>query len=153
MDHRLFEASISKDISKISNNIKAEDKDATMNLRKLFLLLCLYLTIAIISVRCATTSSTGVFPSEKDTYTIVVSSNSFNEDLGALHKKAYQEANEFCQSKGKVFQSVSGKIISSTRGNSVSFELKFRALNPDDPDYKRSDLETVPDVKVDVKSQ
>ena len=124
-----------------------------MNLRNFFLLLCLCLTIAIIIVGCATTSSTGVFSSGKDTYTIVVSSNSFNEDPGTLHKRAYQEAKEFCQSKGKVFQPVAAKINSSTRGNSVSFELKFRALNPDDPDYKRPDLETVPDVKDDVKSK
>ena len=124
-----------------------------MNLRKFFLLLCLCLTIAIIIVGCATTSSTGVFSSGKDTYTVIVSSNSFNEDLGALHKMAYQEANDFCQSKGKVFQPVAAKINSSKRGTGVSFELKFRALNPDDPDYKRPDLETVPDVKVDVESQ
>jgi hypothetical protein len=52
-----------------------------------------------------------------------------------------------------VFQPVAAKINSSKRGTGVSFELKFRALNPDDPGYKRPDLETVPDVKGDVKSQ
>jgi len=119
-----------------------------MKSRMFFLLLCFCLTIAIIVVGCDTNYSTGVFPSGKDTYTVVVTGGTRHTQLGDLQKRAYKEANEFCKMKGKNLQPVTTKADPE---GLKSFELRFRALSPDDPEYRRPDLEPEPDVKVDVK--
>jgi hypothetical protein len=119
-----------------------------MKSRTFFLLICFCLILAFI-VGCAA-SSTGVFQSGKDTYTVVVTGGNGYARLGDLQKRAYQEANEFCRMREKKFQPVATKADPK---RFKSFELRFRALSPDDPEYRRPDLEPVPDVKVDVKGQ
>lgn len=140
-------------VSKIFKNVKAENGEVVMKANPFFQSLCFSFTIAIIIVGCASTSSTGVFPSGKDTYTVVVSGSRFYEPVGPLQKMAYQEANDFCSSRGKKLQPVATKAVPGGRRTPPSFELRFRALSPDDPEYSRPDLEPVPDVKVDVKGQ
>ena len=116
-----------------------------MKSRVLYLLLCFCSTIAIFIVGCIFYSSTGVFPSGKDTYTVVVSGrgNPWHVDMLKL---AQVEANNFCQSKGKVFQPVATKAVPAARGVDPFVELQFRALSPDDPDYIKPDLELPPDL-------
>jgi len=92
---------------------------------------------------CATSS--GVFPSGKDTYTVVVDGDT---TMGRLAKQAYQEANAFCESRGKVMQP-----ISTRSGPYQGFQLTFRALDPDDPEYRRPVLEPVPDARIEVRGQ
>jgi hypothetical protein len=62
------------------------------------LFLCFCSTIAIFIVGCISYSSTGVFSSGKDTYTVVVSGKG-KPWFVDLQKMAYQEANNFCQRK------------------------------------------------------
>ena len=137
--------------------IRLKYGEEIMKLRAIFQLGICFLTATIL-VGCVTTpspSSTGVFPTGMDTYTIVVTTNNQNEDIGNLQKIAYQEANDFCESEGKVFQPIATNADPASSGNNwrSSFELRFRALYPDDPDYKGPDWEPMPDVKVDVKGK
>ena len=121
-----------------------------MKSRVLYLLLCFCSTIAIFFVGCIFYSSTGVFSSGKDTYTVVVSGrgNPWHVDMLKL---AHEEANNFCQSKGKLFQPVATKAVSAAHGVDPFVELQFRALSPDDPDYIKPDLEPLPDLMRHIK--
>ena len=123
-----------------------------MKSRVFFQFLFVSFTIVLIIVGCAT-SSTGVFPSDKDTFTVVVTGKTGYSQLGELQKRAYQEANDFCQRKGKMLQPVAANAVPPGYGNMPSFELRFRALSPDDPEYRRPDIEPCPDAKVNVKRQ
>ena len=114
-----------------------------MKSRVLYLLLCFCSTIAIFIVGCIFYSSTGVFSSGKDTYTVVVSGRGNPWPVDML-KLAHEEANNFCQSKGKLFQPVATKVVPASRGVDPFVEIQFRALSPDDPDYLRPDLEPLP---------
>ena len=121
-----------------------------MKSRVLYLFLCFCSTIAILIVGCTWYSSTGVFSSGKDTYIVVVSGRG-KPWLVNLQRMAYQEANNFCQSKGKVFQRVATKAVPAAQGVDPSFELQFRALNPDDSDHLRPDLEPLPDLDAHIE--
>ena len=83
-------------IVKISKNIKSDDGEEIIKSRVFLQFLCFCLTIAFL-VGCAYYSSTGVFPSGKDTCTIVVSGRG-TATVGDLQKMDYQEANDFCRS-------------------------------------------------------
>ena len=100
---------------------------------------------------CGTTS-TGVISAGKDTYTLVITGTglfSFHNG-GAFIKQAYEEANTFCAAHQKVLQPIASTWNPAGFGH---YELRFRALLPDDPEYCRPNLEAVPDVEVDVQSQ
>ena len=114
-----------------------------MKSRVLYLFLCFCSTIAIFIVGCISYYSTGVFSSGEDTYTVVVSGRP-KSWLVDMQKIAYQEAYNFCQSKGKVFQPVATKAVPAAHGVDPFVEIQFRALSPDDPDYLRPDLEPLP---------
>jgi hypothetical protein len=86
-----------------------------MKSRVLYLLLCFCSTIAIFIVGCIFYSSTGVFSSGKDTYTVVVSGRGNPWPVDML-KLAHEEANNFCQSKGKLFQPVATKVVPASQG-------------------------------------
>lgn len=66
---------------------------------------------------------------------------------------AHEEANNFCQSKGKLFQPVATKVVSAASGVDPFVELQFRALSPDDPDYIKPDLEPLPDLMRHIKTE
>jgi hypothetical protein len=121
-----------------------------MKSRVLYLLLCFCSTIAIFIVGCIFYSSTGVFSSGKDTYTVVVSGRGNPWPVDML-KLAHEEANNFCQSKGKLFQPVATKVVPASRGVDPFVELQFRALSPDDPDYIKPDLRPLPDLERHIK--
>ena len=101
---------------------------------------------------CVSISSSGVFASGKDTYTVTSTGEGAIRgrvpSMGALMRQAYEEANAFCQARGKVMQPVG--TVKHPYG--AYFELTFRALDPDDPEYQRPILETVPDAKIELQS-
>ncbi len=112
-------------------------------LKKYFLFAIL---VTIIS-GCATSS--GVFSTGKDTFTIVETGGmTVLTTMGKLKKRAYAKANAYCEKRGKVMQ----PIATETKGGSLlHFELQFLALDPNDPDLSRPILEPTADTKIDVK--
>jgi hypothetical protein len=110
------------------------------------LFLCFCSTIAIFIVGCISYSSTGVFSSGKDTYTVVVSGKG-KPWFVDLQRMAYQEANNFCQRKGMVFQPVVTKAVPASNDVDSFFELQFRTISPDDPDYLKPDFKPLSDLQ------
>jgi len=100
-------------------------------------------------------SSSGVFSSGKDTYTVVISSSKAGStDMGELARRAYQAANAFCEAEGKVMQPIAttAKPFVPFGRSKAYYELRFRALNPGDPEYRRPTLETVPDTTIELRT-
>ena len=95
---------------------------------------------------CAT--STGVFSAGKDTFTVIESANTNITTLGKLKKRAYTKANTYCEKRGKVMQPIATETGESPF---LNFELRFLALDPNDPDVSRPILEPTADTMIDVK--
>ncbi len=105
--------------------------------------LALALPVALM-VGCAFTS---VRPWGKDTYIVHASGYGRSASEAALAKKAHSRANAFCAEQGKVMQPV------SYEWEVGDYELRFRALGPDDPEVTGPAMETTPDVGVDVQER
>lgn len=99
-----------------------------------------HLTVFALLTIGACSTSTGVLPFGKDTFTVAVSS----EGGSALAKRnALTEANAFCAEKGLVMMPVSQEsgqqfapgFASDIQGN---YDLIFRCLSETDADYQRT---------------
>lgn len=109
-------------------------------------LLCLLSLMLLMG--CA--KSSGVFPTGMDTYTIVMSGQG-QVSKGELVKKAYAEANAFCVQHGKVMQPIATNYDKNVWTAESSYELRFRALDKNDPELRRPNLKPVPDTIIEVK--
>ena len=101
------------------------------------------LAIVVATISGCVTSS-GVFSTGKDTFTIVETSITYPANMGTLKKGAYEKANAYCEQRGKVMQPIATETMSDR------FELQFRALDPSDPEVSRPTLEPAADTKIDV---
>lgn len=91
--------------------------------------------------------SSGVINAGLDTYVVVIESDASN--AGGNIKQAYAEAEAFCANQKKVMQPLSTLLTNYD----MTFKLTFRALDPNDPEYTRPNLEIVPDTKVTITTQ
>ncbi len=106
------------------------------------------LAIVVATISGCVTSS-GVFSTGKDTFTIIETGGmTIATTMGTLKKRAYAEANAYCEQRGKVMQPIATK---TTETPLLNFELRFRALDPYDPEVSRPTLEPAADTKIDVK--
>lgn len=116
--------------------------------RRMYLIGILVASAAIFS-GCA--SSSGVFMSGKDTYTVVITGRGVN--MGGLMKQAYEEAESFCKERSKAMQPVSTTSKPFVPyGGDPYYELTFRALDPSDPEYRRPTLEKEPDTTIELRN-
>ncbi len=95
-------------------------------------------------------TSSGVFETGKDTYSIMETGATIYASMGELQKSAYQKAIAFCRAQGKEMQPVSTNARPGQPYILPTFQLTFRAVAPTDPEYGRPTLESVPDVKIRV---
>jgi predicted small secreted protein len=109
--------------------------------------IAMLVTCTIFLAACAT--STGVFPSGKDTYSVVITGGVSFAVMGNLTKHAYEEAGAFCAARGKVLQPIATSSDAGGGGAMPYYELRFRALDPDDPEYGRPTLQAVPDTTIE----
>jgi hypothetical protein len=100
---------------------------------------------------CATSSS-GVFETGKDTYTVVAKAYG-RVNKATLMKNAYAEANSFCKTNGKELQPVGTEYQNDPWSGLSSYELTFQALEKNDPNLKRPIMGSVPDTKIEVISK
>ncbi len=98
---------------------------------------------------CATSS--GVFSTGKDTFTIIETGMTNATSMGTLKKQAYTKANAYCEQRGKVMQPIATETMPWSGYGYPHFELRFRALDPYDPEVSRPTLKPVADTKIDVK--
>jgi hypothetical protein len=119
--------------------------------RTRFVIFLLILAFCITNFGCLGPQSSGVLPAGKDTYTVVVTARHASNTMSELMKMAYEEANSFCQQQGKVMQPLSTLQKPASFSNASNYELRFRALYPNDPEYRRPTLESVPDTKIEIQ--
>ncbi len=117
-----------------------------MNLKYRFYLLIVVFPIFLSG--CISYSS-GIIPMGPDTYTV-----SSNSEFGAYKAKqrALQEANRFAETQGKYMIPVStseGKDTDFLGDKINTYDLVFRLVDEDDPEYQRTNLRKVPDVVIE----
>jgi len=98
------------------------------------------------------TTTTGMIPVGKDTYSVVIEGNAFTKP-SSLKARAFRDANTFCESKGKVMVPVSTQLLPITPFSWGGYDLTFRALDPTDPEVQRPNLQPVPNVQVEVRNK
>jgi hypothetical protein len=111
----------------------------------------LILSFCFTILGCFSPKSSGIMSAGKDTYTVVVTGTGDIYAMSELMKIAYEEANSFCQQQGKVMQPLSTMQKPNNYANASYYELTFRALYPNDPEYRRPTLESVPDTKIEIQ--
>jgi hypothetical protein len=89
--------------------------------------------------------SSGVLTMGPDTFAVSVDSGRASQ----AEKKALQEAQNYCNSVGKKIV-VTNTNLSSSYGT-FNFNVTFRCLSPDDPEYVRPVYKKPADVEVEVK--
>lgn len=104
-------------------------------------------TIALLIAGC---SGPGVVPMGRDTY-MIAKDGSFTTFGGAAVKaELYQEANTYCEKKGKQLMPVKEASRDSGYGRYANAELQFRCLDVNDPELRRPTMESEPTVKIKV---
>jgi hypothetical protein len=129
-----------------------EERNIMNRIRLHRFLLILSFSFSILG--CVNAKSSGVLSTGKDTYSVVVTaSQAFKgpTEMSDLMKMAYEEANFFCQQQGKVMQPLSTFQRPRDFSNPDYFELRFRALYPNDPEYRRPTLESVPGTRIEIQ--
>ncbi len=109
------------------------------------LVLCALLSPMLLVIQgCAT--STGVMPMGPDTY-VVTGESQFGP--GGAQKKALEDANAFAATKDKHMIPINVETrIDWYPSASHVYELTFRLVDSDDPEYRRTNLEQLPDLIV-----
>jgi hypothetical protein len=108
------------------------------------------LSTAVMSAGCA--SSTGVLPVGPDTYSISAGASAARGGLAGARGTALKEAGEYCAKAGKqiLVQDISASSSDTGRPLDISqnSNVIFRCLSEGDPELKRPNLETRPDVVI-----
>lgn len=105
-------------------------------------------TIALLIAGC---SGSGVVPMGRDTYMIAKDGSFTTFGGGAVKAELYQEANTFCEGKGKHLMPVKEASRDSGYGRYANAELQFRCLSENDPELRRPTLESEPNVKIRIE--
>ena len=109
---------------------------------------------ALLITLVACTTTTGVMSVGPDTYRIIASSD---VGIGSAQKAAYKEANAFAAARGlymiPIRENSSTRVYSVYGDKESTYELTFRLVTRDDPEYGRPNLEPVPDVTVKVEKE
>ncbi|WP_150787538.1 hypothetical protein [Pseudomonas fluorescens] len=105
--------------------------------------LLLVSTIALLIAGC---SGPGVVPMGRDTYMIAKDGSFTTFGGGAVKVELYQEANAFCESKGKQMMPVKDASRDSGYGRYANAELQFRCLNENDPELHRPTMGSEPNM-------
>lgn len=105
-------------------------------------------TIALFIAGC---SGPGVVPMGRDTYMIAKDGSFTTFGGGAVKAELYQEANTFCENKGKQLMPVKDASRDSGYARYASAELQFRCLDANDPDLRRPTMESEANVKIKVE--
>ena len=114
-------------------------------------LLCLS-SVAIIA---GCSHSSGVLKVGPETYTIATSASWGKGGIPAAKRIAYEEANEQCVKQGnlEVF-TLSEKSNATTWVDGMfRFELNFRCLKANDPEFKRQNLQSAPDTIIENRNK
>jgi hypothetical protein len=113
-----------------------------MKFRLIFFLMIFELILS----GCASSSRSGIAPYGRDTFNVTNS----DYDYPQLRRETLDEANSHCRSIGKNFTPYSERKSSRDGGFAriFTFDMTFRCLSSDDPEYGRPVMENTPDVLI-----
>ena len=109
------------------------------------------LLIPTITLLIAGCSGPGIVPMGRDMYMVAKDGNFTTFGGGAVKAELYQEANAFCENKGKQLMPVKEVSRDSGYGRYANAELQFRCLDVNDPELRRPAMESEPNVKIKVE--
>ncbi len=105
-----------------------------------------FLCVIVVTIISGCVTSSGVFSTGKDTFTIIESvKDNFtiiesvqleSTTMDVLKKRAYAKANTYCEQRGKVMQTITTKTTEEPPA--YSFELRFLALDSNDLEVSRT---------------
>lgn len=110
-----------------------------------------HLLLPMIALLLAGCSGPGVVPMGRDTYMIAKDGSFTTFGGGAVKAELYQEANTFCERKGKQLMPVKDASRDSGYGRYANAELQFRCLDANDPELRRPTMEAEPDLRIKVE--
>ncbi|MDZ5436569.1 hypothetical protein T3H00_28400 [Pseudomonas fluorescens] len=110
-----------------------------------------YLLVPALALLIAGCSGPGIVPMGRDTYMVAKDGSFTTFGGGAVKAELYQEANAFCESKGKQLMPVKESSKDSGYAQYASAELQFRCLAENDPELRRPTMESAPNIKVKVE--
>ena len=105
------------------------------------------LSLAVIAILSGCAHSSGTIKVGLDTYTISTSASLAKGGIPVAKRMAYEEAMEQCNKAGntEIF-TLSEKSNETTWTDGMyRFELNFRCLKANDPEFKRQNLQSTPD--------
>ena len=102
-------------------------------------------TIALFIAGC---TGPGVVPMGRDTYMIAKEGSFTTFSGGAVKAELYQEANAFCDGKGKQLMPLKDSSIDKGYGRHANAEVQFRCLDANDPELRRPTMESEPNMKI-----
>lgn len=109
------------------------------------------LLVPAITLFIAGCSGPGVVPMGRDTYMIAKDGSFTTFGGGAVKAELYQEANAFCENKGKQLMPVNEAARDSGYGRYANAELQFRCLDANDPELHRPTMESEPTVRIKIE--
>jgi hypothetical protein len=111
----------------------------------------LALTVVFFIFGCAANS--GVVPIGQDTYMVSRQAATGFSGASTLKAEAFQEANQYCVSKGKSLQVVNTEEARPPYvfGNYPKAEVQFMCLNANDADLQRPRLQKTPDAVIQIR--
>jgi hypothetical protein len=108
----------------------------------------LFLSLTLLAGGCVTSSK--ILEVGKDTYSISATADGLSSASWA-REKAFEAARLHCASLGKRFMLVNENVARTRGGIDTTVTITFRALDKDDPDYKRPNIQPTPDVVIEDK--
>lgn len=107
----------------------------------------LVLLILLVS-GCVTSSK--VLEVGKDTFTVSATADGMSSASSA-REKAFEAARLHCASLGKQFMLVSESVTRTRMNIDTMVTITFRALDRNDPEYTRPNIQQAPDVVIEDK--
>ncbi len=92
----------------------------------------LLLLFCVVTLFCGCSSTSHIMAATGGAYTVSISGTTGFTPLGRLRKRAYEEANQFAQSKGKIAEVISVNEIPEAFGRWPQVDLRFRLASPDE---------------------
>jgi outer membrane murein-binding lipoprotein Lpp len=108
-------------------------------------LLLFWVTLMMTLAGCVSASK--ILEVGKDTFSISATADGMSSASSA-REKAFEAARIHCASLGKQFMLVNESVARTRMGIDTTVTITFRALDKNDPEYKRPNVQQVPDVVI-----
>ena len=111
-------------------------------------------SVACFGALVGCTSNTGILPAGPDTYTLTARAAPILGGSDAAQSSALNEANEFCQAKGRVFvPNNMAQQAGMPNQRATGYSVTFRCLLPNDPAVASYRLQAAPNLIIEQRNR